>query len=439
MEERRRVAALNLSGGVVKNDEFGGESSGFITNVFKSPSKASSVATGVATSVSSGVVASVAASVASTALTNSPPSDTTTNPNFAFGPVPTGLTALSRTANQPITTSTKCPLPLSPNASAKLIKLKGELFNLLYIFPEKALEWGTLNEEDERTVDQAGEAAAKQAETLHTPHLNSDPPLLTQEEFNKLVEKARRKAKRRLKRALARDRFVQAVQTAVTPNDLMRMIVTLQRSIPAALTHRHDYDRLNSFETALTVSDCALRLFILDRSIAYDAIQGLETASQHAPWRLRCQFAPRCHANGVCIRYMGHGNKCVPGSTNFSRLPDMHQLAPLGDSFCTQTKLGLTHHHHPSGGSGGGAGSSAAAGAGNAAGSHALHNNYNNSSSYNGRPTSGYVRPVTSYSRPEPVVQLRPLALILERPNPDIEAVQGYVPTALEITNTVWI
>jgi hypothetical protein len=146
----------------------------------------------------------------------------------------------------------------------------------------------------------------------------------------RMAEKASRKARRRLRRKLAIESFTKAVQIAVTPNELLSQVLLLENSIPPSLLLVSN--RRSILTAAETSSEVGLRLYALDRSIAYQEIHGLENASQIAPVKLRVCFALRCHLSPQCTRFLGHGGKCTLTAATFSRLPDQFQFAPPNES-----------------------------------------------------------------------------------------------------------
>lgn len=347
-----------------------------------------------------------------------PSSTAIVDPNAAHYVFPLNAPNKSTLSLPPIVTSTK-------TTSAKLVKLKGELFNILYAFPEKALKWPHLDEESEISVTRAGEEAAQALIEAH----QSLPTPPNEADLARAAEKASRKAKRRLRRKLAIEKFGVSVQTAITPQELMQQVLILESAVPITLTFKHTKEALP--QSAVTVADVAQRIFVLDRSIAYDAIVNVENATLFCPFRLRTQFAPRCHAHGFCIRYMGHMGKCSTGANHTSRLPDQFLLAPPTDPFSSQ-RGGVVNNAYKEY-------STAAAGL-NAPGANGGIVNAAMRSAY-GRETNG--RPSTSSSslynaapRPE---MLPRLAALAEKLLPDIEKEQGYLPMNNEITASLWI
>lgn len=232
-----------------------------------------------------------------------------------------------------IVTSTK-------TTSTKLIKLKSELFNILYSFPEKALKWPELDSTAENSIHAAGEAAYNNVMSASTSIQAVARESGQAVDIHKMAEKASRKARRRLRRKLAVEAFTKAVQTAVAPSDLLTQIIVLETAIPSALTYVCNRSVLPLI--ASTAADVAWRLYALDRSICYDEIQGIEHAAAVCPVKLRVCYSLRCHQSGNCSRYLGHGGKCTLGATSFSRLPDQFQIAPPSEALGMQSST-ATH------------------------------------------------------------------------------------------------
>lgn len=307
------------------------------------------------------------------------------NENFSFPSV-----IQPKMQQQHIVTSTKTAPP-------KLVKLKGEILNILFCFPEKALKWTELDAASESMIQVTGEAAANNV--LQSFNGRQDPNV----DVDRLAEKASRKARRRLRRKLAMDIFLKSVQLATTPSELLAQVTVLEDAVPLPLTFEHNKSSLPI--NVSTISELALRVFVLDRSIAYHEIQGLENASACAPYKLRFHLSPRCHANGVCQRFLGHTGKCMTGPPSFSRLPDQFQLAPPQDSFCQQS-------------------------------SNARDLNHGSMPVFDRRPPQNtLVRPP-----PKPVMDVLPkLASYLEKEGLDIENIQPYIPSFQEVTQAQWL
>lgn len=308
----------------------------------------------------------------------------TKNENFSFPSV------IQPKSQHHIMTSTK-------TVPAKLVKLKGELLNMLFAFPEKALKWAELDPASETMIQATGEAAANNVyqSLCNKPDSNVD--------VDRLAEKASRKARRRLRRKLAVDIFLKSVQTATSPAELLVQVAVLEDAIPSMLTFIHNKASLPN--NASTIAELALRLFVIDRSIAYHEIQSLENATYISPHKLRFHLSPRCHANGVCQRFLGHTGKCMTGPPSLSRLPDQFQLAPPQDSFSQQSSNTREFNHGPQ-------------------------------PSTDRRPAPANLVKVA----PKPVVDILPkLASYLEKEGIDIEVIQPYIPSFQEVSQAQWL
>ena len=338
-------------------------------------------------------------------------------PTVAVAPVPVVPTAQSSSMRPADAQNYTFPSPpafpkpqnhivtSSKTASAKLIKLKGELFSILFAFPEKALKWPELDPVKENMVKEAGEAAVK---GIYDANKDSG---ISEVELEKIADKASRKARRRLRRKLAVDQFSVSVQQAVTPQELLNQVLVLEFAVPKFLQFSHNKRSLPVY--AYTSSDVALRLFVLDRIIAYNEIVGLENAALFSPYKLRSQFAPRCCASAACSRILGHPGKCTQGPPVMSRLPDHFQLAPSTDPFSKNPVVSATSAHN-----------------GLPATLPAIH-----------RPPLA----VTVGSRPPPppprsYEELLPsLTSIAEKPNVDIEFISPFFPNNLELVDSQWV
>ena len=281
--------------------------------------------------------------------------------------------------------------------SARFLRLKGELLNILYILPEKLLRLPDLDEEGEKAITAAGEEAAAnirqgvlklsnssngsamkktssngvdelpvptptdmdtvdsgvkkdgaseakaastqsgskvaladRSATTTTTSKHSDDEVekvpsstdMSISNVDRLADKAARKAKRRLRRKLSMDRFLKNVQTAVTPQQLMDVALCLEDAIPLIHTYKMTKSALPA--TALTLGAVAVRIFALDRMIAYDELKGIDSVASQCSHRLRTYFYPRCMQSSSCRGFLCHNSKCLH---NFepSRIPDIVQ------------------------------------------------------------------------------------------------------------------
>lgn len=315
---------------------------------------------------------------------------TRTDQNFAFP----GAPAFSKPQPHLVTSTITAP--------AKLIKLKGELLNILYAFPEKALRWPDLDEQSENLIREAGEIAVRNVRNAMDRFGN-----LSQADLERQADRASRKARRRLRRKLALDSFLSCVQKATTPFDLMQQVTLLESAIPKCITFEFDEDALSN--VANTIADVALRIYVLDRIIAYNDLFGIENAASLTPFKLRTQFTCRCYASPQCVRFMGHIGKCISAAGSASRFPDHFFLAPPEDSFSQQatSEYGLSYQ----------------------------------------RPVMSM--PVDIARRPTPSAPMVPrpvreeplpsIASYADKTHLDIENINPYIPNQTEVTETHWV
>ena len=315
------------------------------------------------------------------------PTGSKADQNFSFPGVP----AFSK-AQPPVVTSTI-------TASAKLIKLKGELISVLYAFPEKALRWPDLDEQSEKMIREAGDVAVRNVYSMAERYTN-----YTQADLERQADRASRKARRRLRRKLAMELFLVAIQKASTPQEIMNQIIILESAIPKVITFQFNEDAVSN--VANTVADVAVRLYILDRVIAYNELHGIENAASLTPFKLRTQFTCRCYANAQCVRFMGHIGKCISAAGAASRFPDHFFLAPPEDSFSQQASAEFGYQRPLT----------------------TIHVDSNR-------------RPVAPAPVARPVREeiLPSLAFYMDKTNIDIENITPYVPNQMEVSETQWV
>lgn len=297
-------------------------------------------------------------------------------------------------------------------APAKLVKLKAELLNLLFIFPEKALRWSDQDPATEGAVQAAGENAAAQVHASAAKYslAGQAPPAsidLSPENVERLADRASRKAKRRLRRKLAVDNFLLSVQKAANPQQLLAQVLLLESVIPDQFLFNIPRQTISMRSTACSV--VAAHLYALDRRVAYCELHGVENAGLASPYKLRFQFAPRCHANSSCVRFMGHVGKCSQSPPAFSRLPDHFLLAPPQDSFSHHSTAPPTSHM------------------GNNGGQDLNRRPLPTQASYQGRAAvreGGF---------------LVSLSTLMDKPNADIEMATPYLPSSQDVSLTEWV
>lgn len=130
-----------------------------------------------------------------------------------------------------------------------------------------------------------------------------------------LVVKTCGRAKRKVQRKMALAWFVKQVQASTTAAQLLALVDILDNAIPTVykfVYNKETAPSYNSYNTgSITCAMLAVRVFILDRSICYDMLEGVESASAFCQYKLRTQFAPRCMISPNCSQFLGHMNKCI--------------------------------------------------------------------------------------------------------------------------------
>lgn len=297
-----------------------------------------------------------------------------------------------------VTSTVSCP--------AKLLKLKGELLNILFVFPEKVLRWPDQDPSVEAEINAAGETAALQVYSSAAKYTSSGqvPPSsidLSPENIDRLADKAARKAKRRLRRKISIDNFVKSVQRASCAQQLLPLVSLLEQVVPNQLLFKSHF-LWNEYcaDSIISIAEVATRIYLLDRRIMFNELSGVENASLACPFRLRTQFIPRCAVNNCCTRGLGHQGKCSYGPNTFSRFPDHFQLAPPQDPFSQQHATPLPSQS---------------------------------------RATIMPTQPSRAISRPREEDPLQTLSTFLERAHIDIEQMQPYVPTYSEVAVSEWL
>lgn len=287
--------------------------------------------------------------------------------------------------------------PLKPDivtsntaALPRLLRLKGELLNILFMLPANRLQWQSAPgpglssaemESEQASIAAAGEKASKSVfdgaeralaarsanaaaaaaestdEDILKALLNDDDSLaiidgadvdLSPANVEVLAEQAAEKARRKSSNHLSMQRFIRDVQQTVKPQQLLQLASALQDAIPAEYLFQYNKVDASTNPTAdgsssalisdavVTVAEVASKIFTIDRSICYDELRGEEapeSAVANCPYRLRTQFSPRCVVNSRCKKFLCHHSRCVLlfDAQNSSRVPDGH------DSFITQS------------------------------------------------------------------------------------------------------
>ena len=297
-------------------------------------------------------------------------------------------------------------VPSTKVAPAKILKLKIELFNIFFALPEKSLKWPESGSDFEEKITKAGDSAAAAVlasiEKIKADTKNAESAQLDAE---RLADKASRKAKRRLRRKLFTDKFVSDVQQAVTSEQLMRVVNMLEDIITPFVQFQYIRDALPS--AGITIAEVASKIFALDRSINYSIIPSVEQSQLNCNYRLRTGFAPKCVANPLCHRFLGHIGKCVSSNiVQFSRVADAVTFAPAEQRAMPMINLPTAP-------------------------------------TMNDRRSSFPVQSSQFKVLPKPMlipeVRLFPLKMILDRGPIDIEFVAPFVPNLSEVTASEWV
>ena len=194
--------------------------------------------------------------------------------------------------------------------SGRLARLKAEMVNVLYLLPEKPMRWqesATAAAEEAAADEAARLAMAAEDEEYATRSAEDRAALAARRERDLKVD---RKLKRRQKRKAHYDRILANVQGATCPQDLLFVLIEVERAIPRALKFTLSDDSLPS--TADTCAALATRIYALDRKIRYDEIKDVEKqGTEGRTYRPRTQFAPRCILSSSCSKFCFHPAKCL--------------------------------------------------------------------------------------------------------------------------------
>ncbi len=417
-------------------------------NSTRMSARLSAAAASAATSVQPAAVArhnvpSSFAATSSTSATQIAPSSVISR-SYGFSEQQSGLMLGVPSKHQPFITL------CTAVCNAKLVKVKAEMFNIMYMFPEKILRFPDSNEEDIAEIEAAGKAAAqsvfagaaklkesgatsgtlaaigggdasdhedggKPAAAVAAPSINGVAIDLSDENVARLAEKATKKAKRRLRRKLAFNRFVKSVESATTAEELMQCVKLLENAISPVLMFAHNRECLPARGT--TVAAVAIRVFTLDRAICYDELKGAELAAANCDVRLRTQFTPKCMQSVNCTRALCHAGKCTSMPEQPSRMPELidRPLIPgvAGGSMNALANYQARMAMHRGN---------------NAMGYYGIGGGYNNPY----RNTAGF------RSEDEPLAEFLK-RMKLEKREIDIELVQPYVPPLAEVSDIQFV
>jgi len=193
-------------------------------------------------------------------------------------------------------------------------------------------------------------------------------------------------------------------------------------------------------EEEITYAYLALRVFILDRSIRYEELRGIDKHlyGQEKALRPRIHYSPKCYQMSSCVRTLGHEGRCVPSTECISRLVELKETTPppwvLGSSLpgsgtiisSSQNQTNMSYAHRM-------LASSIA--------------NTSRPSTYNGSGLSSQTSNGQTYSRTlgryVPSVPSQPTYVYeMTKRDPelfDLEAMQPYVPLPADILQSEWV
>ena len=247
---------------------------------------------------------------------------------------------------------------------------------------------------------------------------------LSMSNVERLADKVSRKAKRRMRRKLSLDKFLRDVQGATTAQQLLEATMNLEGAIPQGLMFK--YSRAQLPVHADTLATLAVRIFALDRAIAWDEVKGVENNQSQCAFRLRAHFYPRCMQSASCNKFLCHQGKCsAMHDVNGSRIPDFFSSG--GNAAQSSTSTGsfqFNYQPNPNGRPINTAMSSAAA---LALANQQRRNNY--------MQQQMALKPKDEDLPLEEVLK----KMLLVRKELDIENVQPYLPSVKEITDAEWV
>ena len=210
---------------------------------------------------------------------------------------PTAVPSAPDSATAPTPAPAPAPVVIKPDIVTsntplhpRLLRLKGELLNILYLLPTKKLQWERApvglstpeSEAEQASITAAGEKAAQvvlEGAQKTNSSSSSDKPADSadgtkeavdqpddqlrvgqkkddeknegemvveepSEDLLRLAEKAAGKARQKLSRQLAQERFIRDVQQSVKPQQLLQLAVVLEEAIPE--DYLFSYHKINS-------------------------------------------------------------------------------------------------------------------------------------------------------------------------------------------------
>lgn len=179
--------------------------------------------------------------------------------------------------------------------SGRLLKIKSEMINLLYILPERKMTFE--DDENEENEENRDSKQQKEGESEDEEKIKRD--------------KAERKRQRRERRAQGLTRVITRIQNAATVRDLYKVLIYLEKSYFDSIEN-YDFDASMFPSDTNLCSLLAIRLFSIDRCLRYDTVDLIDkvsrpdTAHNSKKLRNKLQFVPKCFITPNCNLSMGH-------------------------------------------------------------------------------------------------------------------------------------
>jgi hypothetical protein len=182
--------------------------------------------------------------------------------------------------------------------SGRLLKIKSEMINLLYILPERKLKFGDDEDDEKEEKDNDQDDQDQQGDN-------------EEDEIKLRKLKAERKKLRRERRAQGLNRLTARIQAAATVNEVYQTLIYLEQSY--LNTNENFVFEDSMFPSATNLSSIlSTRLFVFDRCLRYDSIELIDkvsrpdTAHHSKKYRNKLQYVPKCYISPNCNLSMGH-------------------------------------------------------------------------------------------------------------------------------------
>ena len=129
------------------------------------------------------------------------------------------------------------------------------------------------------------------------------------------------KFRRKRRKALLRG-YVEAVQVAVTPEEVMKLIMLLEDLVPSYVLY--NYPRLSLPLYGDSISSIAVRLYALDRYVRYEDLPLIKfNEVLNGSYYPRTKYSPRCILSVNCMKSLCHGGRCNNNMEGFSRYTEV--------------------------------------------------------------------------------------------------------------------